>query len=129
LGRGIAERFAAEYSDSYTGLFTVRNTGNVKAQLLRNTLLKSKKDFTISRLQLSSLTSVRSFAANINSCVSSGALGPIRALVLNAGYMPKLGQRFTEDGYEICSKLNTLLTSSSSSSSYRAWTIVFSSPC
>jgi len=74
----------------------------VKAQLLRNTLLKSKKDFTISRLQLSSLTSVRSFAANINSSVSSGALRPIQALVLNAGYMSKLGQRFTEDGYEIC---------------------------
>lgn len=80
----------------------------MKAQLLRNTLLKSKKDFTISRLELSSLTSVRSLAANINSCVSSGALGTIRALVLNAGYMSKLGQRFTEDGYEICFQVKYL---------------------
>ena len=108
IGRAIAERFAADSSDPCTGLFTVRNTSLENARLLRTTLLKSKKPFTIASLELSSLINVRSFATNINARVASGAIAPIRALVLNAGYMSKFGQRFTEDGYEMTFQVNYL---------------------
>lgn len=108
IGRAIAELFAAELSGTYTGLFTVRNTTDANAQLLRNILLQGTNQFSVSSLELGSLTNVRSFAADVAARVSSGALRPIRALVLNAGYMSKFGQRFTEDGYEIGFQVNYL---------------------
>lgn len=107
IGRAIVKHFTNS-AYPYTGLFTVRNTDRLNAQQVRNILLESDKQYSIATLELSSLTSVRSFAANINAQVSCGALKPIRALVLNAGYMSNLGQRLTEDGYEINFQVNYL---------------------
>lgn len=71
IGRAIAERFTTDFSDIYTGVFNVRNTSNANAQLLRNTLLKAKNPFTISLLELTSLSNIRSFATDINIRVST----------------------------------------------------------
>jgi NAD(P)-dependent dehydrogenase (short-subunit alcohol dehydrogenase family) len=107
IGRAIAKRWT-ESPHPCTGLFTVRNADNVNVQPLRDILLQSDYHYSIASLELSSLTSVRSFAADINARVSSGTLPPIQALVLNAGYMSKLGQRFTEDDYEMNFQVNYL---------------------
>ena len=66
------------------------------------------KQYSIKELELGSLFSVRKFAAYINSQVASGALNPIRGLVLNAGYQSQLGQKFTKDGYEVTFQVNYL---------------------
>jgi len=107
IRRAIVKHFT-DLAYPYTGLFTVRNTSNVNIQPLRNILLKSDKQYSITSLKLSSLTSVRSFAADVNTQISCGALKPIRALALNAGYMSHLGQRFTEDRYERNFQVNYL---------------------
>lgn len=54
---------------------------------------------------LSSLQSIRSIAADINSRVANGTLEPLRAVVLNAAFQEANGgtmkpQTFTKDGYE-----------------------------
>ncbi len=108
IGRAIAERFAIDHSDKYTGVFTVRNTSKPNAQLLRKTLSKAKNPFAIFALELTSLSSVRSFATEINSRISTGSLPPISALVLNAAYMSRHGQYLTEDGYETTFQVNYL---------------------
>ncbi|MCJ1346906.1 hypothetical protein MMC31_005126 [Peltigera leucophlebia] len=108
IGRAIAERFAADFSDKYTGVFTVRNTRQPNTQLLRKTLIKARNPITISLLELTSLSNIRSFASEINTRVSTGSLPPITALVLNAGYMSKRSQSLTSDGYETTFQVNYL---------------------
>lgn len=51
-------------------------------------------------LDISTLASVRAGAKAINDLVASGALPPIRALILNAAIQHNQGQTFTNDGLE-----------------------------
>lgn len=108
IGRAIAERFTADYSDAYTGVFTVRSTSNHSAQLLHKVILKARNPSTIALLELTSLSNIRAFATDINTRVSTGSLPPITALVLNAGYMSKRSELLTSDGYETTFQVNYL---------------------
>ncbi|MCJ1431734.1 hypothetical protein MMC27_001089 [Xylographa pallens] len=107
LGRAIAQQFVQSYHQ-YTGIFTVRNTQSPNVEPLLNILRPSGKQYSTRELELGSLSSVRKFAADINAQVASGALKPIRALVLNAGYQSHHGQKFTNDGYEVTFQVNYL---------------------
>ena len=106
-GRAIAQQFVQSYHP-YTGIFTVRHTQSSNVEPLHNILRSGGKQYFTRELELGSLFSVRKFAAEINVQVASGALKPIRALVLNAGYQSHLGQRFTKDGYEATFQVNYL---------------------
>ncbi|MCJ1282013.1 hypothetical protein MMC26_001336 [Xylographa opegraphella] len=106
-GRAIAQQFVQSYHP-YTGIFTVRDPQNPNVEPLLEVLRSSAKQYSTRALELRSLFSVRRFAAEINTQVASGALKPIRALVLNAGYQSQLGQRFTKDGYEVTFQVNYL---------------------
>ncbi|TGO52385.1 hypothetical protein BCON_0142g00110 [Botryotinia convoluta] len=108
---GIGKAIASEFAHSphqYNAIFTVRNTENSNTQPLRDILVDCSKQYTIKSLELEKLNNIRSFAANVNHLVASGYYRPIRALVLNARYMSRLGQRITEDGYEKHFQVNYL---------------------
>lgn len=51
-------------------------------------------------MDLTRLDSVRETAATINERVKSGAIPPIRALVLNAAYLEFEQQTWTDDGFD-----------------------------
>ncbi|MCJ1249378.1 hypothetical protein MMC30_006601 [Trapelia coarctata] len=106
IGRAIASQFTHS-SYPFQGIFTVRDTSHAAAQPL-HTILSNSPSSSIHALDLSSLPSIRAFAAEINARVSSGTLLPIRALVLNAGYMSSHGQRLTPAGYETNFQINYL---------------------
>ena len=106
-GRAIAQQFVQSYHP-YTGIFTVRNTQSPNVEPLLDILRPSGKQYSTRELELGSFFSVRRFAGDINAQVASGALKPIKALVLNAGYQSQLGQKFTKDGYEVTFQVNYL---------------------
>jgi len=107
LGRAMAQKLVMP-SHPYFGIFTVRDAHSRKVEPLLDVLRPSGMQYSIRELELGSLFSVRKFAADINTQVASGALKPIRALVLNAGYQSQLGQKFTKDGYEVTFQVNYL---------------------
>lgn len=75
-----------DLASGYTGLYTVRKAAT--ASQLQAALSKAPsghKHETL-ELDLGSLASVKAAAADINGRVAKGALPPIRALILNAGY-------------------------------------------
>jgi NAD(P)-dependent dehydrogenase (short-subunit alcohol dehydrogenase family) len=89
----------------YRGLFTVRNTSG--AGNLQQILTKAPKSFEseLLDLDLSSLESIRNLAHDINCRVTTGALEPIRALVLNAAWQECNAETLkpktmTKDGFE-----------------------------
>ncbi|KAK2873222.1 hypothetical protein FQN49_002509 [Arthroderma sp. PD_2] len=98
------------YSSSYYGLYTVRDLSS--ASSLRTSLARgsnsSQHDSDVIPLDLSRLASVREAAADINSRVSSGAIPPIRALILNAGFQENFTQSSTGDGFDMTFQVNYL---------------------
>ncbi|MCJ1387793.1 hypothetical protein MMC18_000636 [Xylographa bjoerkii] len=107
LGRAIAQQFVQSYHP-YTGVFTVRSAHSPNVEPLLDVLRPGGKQYAIRELELGSLLSVRKLAADINGQVVSGALKPIRVLILNAGHQSQLGQKFTKDGYEVTFQVNYL---------------------
>lgn len=73
-------------ASNYAGVYTVRKAAT--ATRLQKTLsyAPASHKHDVVDLDLSSLASVRTVAAEINRRVSAGELPPIRALILNAGY-------------------------------------------
>ncbi|KAF2501705.1 putative short-chain dehydrogenase [Lophium mytilinum] len=101
LGAAFTSQFLASHEASlYTGLFSVRNPA--KASTLQAILSKSAngKHHEAVALDISTLASVRAGAKAINDRVASGALPPIRALILNAAVQNTKGQSFTSEGLE-----------------------------
>jgi NAD(P)-dependent dehydrogenase (short-subunit alcohol dehydrogenase family) len=75
-----------ELASSYTGLYTVRKAATAtRLQKILSAAPKSHKHNVIN-MDLSSLASVRTTAAEINRQVAAGDLPPIKVLILNAGY-------------------------------------------
>ena len=103
---GLGSAFVTEYLKSpqaaaETGLFAVRNasTATILQKIISSTARPGSRHEIVS-LDISTLTSVRAGAKAINDRVASGALPPIRALVLNAAVQHLKGQTFTNDGLE-----------------------------
>ncbi|KND89531.1 Short-chain dehydrogenase TIC 32, chloroplastic [Tolypocladium ophioglossoides CBS 100239] len=97
-----------DLASKYTGLYTVRKAAT--ASQLRAALNKAPsghKHETL-ELDLSSLKSVKATAADINGRVATGALPPIRALILNAGYQEHATLTMSGDGLEMTWQVNFL---------------------
>ncbi|KAL2852093.1 hypothetical protein BJY01DRAFT_244706 [Aspergillus pseudoustus] len=100
LGRAIAERVVQD-SAAYHCLFTVRNKHSPRVQQLHQFDDAKARNIRTPELDLSSLTSIREFASEVNSQVESGALPPVRALILNAAvFYEKGGLKFTRGDAE-----------------------------
>jgi NAD(P)-dependent dehydrogenase (short-subunit alcohol dehydrogenase family) len=110
-------------ASNYAGVYTVRKAAT--ATRLQKTLsyAPASHKHDVVDLDLSSLASVRTMAAEINRRVAVGELPPIRALILNAGYQDHelivsetyfkefqglTPKTMTEDGYETSWQVNYL---------------------
>ncbi|CRG86495.1 hypothetical protein PISL3812_03501 [Talaromyces islandicus] len=95
---------------NYYGIYTVRNPMQ-GATTVRRTLEKAesvKHAHELLTMDLSSLESVRRAAREINNRVATGALPPIRALILNAGWGEQTTHSFTNDGFDMSFQVNYL---------------------
>ncbi|KAI5466358.1 hypothetical protein BGZ63DRAFT_348146 [Mariannaea sp. PMI_226] len=93
---------------AYTGIYTVRKaqTATQLKKVLDSGSQPHKHE--IVDLDLSSLSSVRKTAEEINRRVAAGELPPIRALILNAAYQDHEELNMTADGYEMTWQVNFL---------------------
>jgi len=98
----------SDLADTQTGIYTVRKPSSAPA--LRKALQSapSSHKHEVVGLDLSSIKKVRAFAKDINERVASGAIPPIRALILNAGYQDHTELNMTSDGYEMTWQVNYL---------------------
>lgn len=108
LGIAIAEHIAKQPELSgYHGLYTVRDPATATG--LASTLQKSPSHLhDIIALDLTDLDRVREVARSINHSVSSGAILPIRVLILNAGVQEFDKQTWTDDGLDTTFSANYL---------------------
>ncbi|KAK2604314.1 hypothetical protein N8I77_007256 [Diaporthe amygdali] len=113
LGSTIASQIVSTPElAAYHGLYAVRNAG--AAPVLRSAIaqngLQSTNPHThdIISLNLADLASVRAVAAAIKARVAAGEIPPIRALILNAGYLEFTTQSWTEDGFDMSFASNYL---------------------
>ncbi|CAG8977359.1 hypothetical protein HYALB_00009059 [Hymenoscyphus albidus] len=97
LGNAIANQVAStpEYA-SYHGIYTVRNAS--AASVFGSSTTHSHD---VVSLDLSDLNSVRQTAEAINVRISTGQIPPIRALILNAGFMGFSKQFWNKDGLDV----------------------------
>ncbi|KAH7005573.1 hypothetical protein EDB82DRAFT_472274 [Fusarium venenatum] len=97
-----------ELASNYTGLYTVRKAAT--ATRLQNILSAAPKSHkhNIIDMDLGSLASVRTTAAEINRQVAAGDLPSIKVLILNAGYQDHEQITMTDDGYETSWQVNFL---------------------
>lgn len=111
LGSALVSRIVSEpETAAYHGIYTVRNAEAapaLKSALQAGRLADSHSHDVVS-LELTSLTSVRAVAATINGRVASGEIPPVRALVLNAGYLEFTTQTWTDDGFDMTFASNYL---------------------
>lgn len=102
LGCRIVSQIVSASDAKYHGLYAVRNAN--AANSLDTTLVsKVKFDGASSHshekisLDLSRLSDIRRFAADINQRVADGSIPRIHAIILNAGYEEFEGQTWTGD--------------------------------
>lgn len=112
LGSTMASQIASTPElAAHHGLYAVRDAK--AAPVLRSALAQQHKatnphTHDIISLNLADLASVRAVAATINSRVAAGEIPPIRALVLNAGYLEFTSQSWTADGFDMTFASNYL---------------------
>lgn len=100
-----------QLAKDYYGIYTVRKVETadaVKRVLSQAAAAKAQHQHELLPLDLASLASTRRAAESINERVASGALPPIRALILNAGYQEQRTQAFTRDGFDMSFQANFL---------------------
>ncbi|KAK4113267.1 putative short-chain dehydrogenase [Canariomyces notabilis] len=103
-GRAIVSHILSTPSlaAQHHGIYTVRNAATASA--LHRTLQSSPNSpshtHDIMSMDLSRLSSVREAAASINARVAAGEIPPIRALILNAGFIDPFKQSWTDDTEE-----------------------------
>lgn len=111
LGSALVSRIVSKHETAaYHGVYTARNADaacSLKQALQRGRFADLHSHDVLS-LELTNLNSVRAVAAGINSRVASGEIPPIRALVLNAGYLEFRTQTWTEDGFDMTFASNYL---------------------
>lgn len=111
LGSALVSRLiSTPETAAYHGIYTARNADAAPA--LRSVLQKGKlaglHTYDVISLELTNLAAVRTAAVIINKRVAAGEIPPIRALVLNAGYLEFLQQSWTEDGFDMTFASNYL---------------------
>jgi NAD(P)-dependent dehydrogenase (short-subunit alcohol dehydrogenase family) len=102
LGKAVISQIASrpEY-DGYHGIFTARTPTTASTLQSHIKQVSRAHSHRTMCLDLSMLDSVRSAATEINALVASGKLPPIRALILNAGYVEYNEQTWSEDGLDM----------------------------
>ncbi|KAF3022479.1 hypothetical protein E8E14_010492 [Neopestalotiopsis sp. 37M] len=102
LGNAVIHRIVSQPElSAYHGLYAVRHASSAPA--LRSILEGAQSHnhaHDIISLELTRLDSVRETAATINERIKSGAIPPIRALILNAAYLEFEQQTWTDDGFD-----------------------------
>lgn len=114
LGSTMASQIASSPElAAYHGIYAVRDAK--AAPVLRSALAQhGSKDTTnphtheVISVDLADLSSVRTAAASINARVAAGEIPPIRALILNAGYLEFTSQAWTPDGFDMTFASNYL---------------------
>lgn len=112
LGSAIVSQIvqSLEYSALH-GIYTVHDTGtsaSLKAMLDRDGRHEEQDQHQILGLDLSRLSDVRRFAAEVNALVAERRLPPIRALALNAGFLEQAAQTMSDDGLDMSFQVNYL---------------------
>ncbi|KAK4211991.1 hypothetical protein QBC37DRAFT_425757 [Rhypophila decipiens] len=103
LGSAVVKQIASSPKlSAYCGLYTVRNAANAPAltAALQAPAASRSHKYDILSLDLTRLQHIRQLAEGINAGVSAGQIPPIRALILNAGWLDCGKQVFTEDGLD-----------------------------
>lgn len=114
LGSGfVAQLLKSPYAKDYNGIYTVRNPNTAHELQTATQKAPESHTFEILPLDLISLNAVRAAATDINARVASGALPPLRALILNAAFQEAnastlSAQTYTHDGYEATFGVNYL---------------------
>lgn len=111
LGSAILSQIVQSPSlaQDHHGLYTVRSVQSAaSAEKALQRAGSANHKYELVPLDLSSLASVRKFAADVNDRVAKGAVPPIRALVLNAGWQEYGTQTITDDGFDMAFKTNYL---------------------
>ncbi|KAK0108672.1 hypothetical protein ONS95_003464 [Cadophora gregata] len=101
IGFGFISQFLkSPYAHTHSAIYAVRDPA--KATDLKTALLKAPKshNYILLAIDLTSQSSIHSFAKDINSRISSGSIPPISALILNAGVQDTAREHFTADGFE-----------------------------
>lgn len=95
---------------AYHGIYTVRNAENAPAlaRALKSRRYSQAHSHEIISLDLADLHSVRATAKKVNQQVADGEIPPIRALILNAGYLEFTTQSWTADGFDMAFASNYL---------------------
>lgn len=110
LGSATVARILSspDLASDYHGVYTVRRAETATA--LKKTLesAPSTHGSDILEMDLSRLSSVRDAANAVKARVESGAIPPIRALILNAGYQENTEQSFSPDGFDMSFQCNHL---------------------
>ncbi|KAI1171173.1 putative short-chain dehydrogenase [Nemania sp. FL0916] len=102
LGLAMARHIVSQPElAAYHGLYTVRNASTAtELQSTTSNAVVGRHTCEILSLDLTRLGDVRKVAAAINAHVAAGDLPPIRALILNAGYLEFTEQTWTDDGFD-----------------------------
>ncbi|KAI2471075.1 NAD(P)-binding protein [Annulohypoxylon bovei var. microspora] len=112
LGRSIAAKIASSYdlAANYHGIYAVRDSSSASALLaaLKQNSTPRPHPHEVTGMNLERLDDVRKFATGINERVATGSLPPIRALVLNAGYLEHEEQTWVEGGLDTTWVVNYL---------------------
>ncbi|KYK58641.1 hypothetical protein DCS_05658 [Drechmeria coniospora] len=97
-----------DLASNYTGLYSVRKEAT--AARLRSALQHAPPAYKHEtfEMDLGSVASVKSAAADVNAKVASGQLPPIRALILNAGFQEHDTLTMTGDGFDMTWQVNFL---------------------
>ena len=108
LGSALVSRIVnTSFGSGYYGIYTVRNPSTAKS--VKTILSRAPMhEHDLLGLDLSSLASVRSAAAEINEKIARGTVPRIRALILNAGYQDSAEQTMSGDGIDMSFQVNYL---------------------
>ncbi|MAD83246.1 MAG: hypothetical protein CL912_09785 [Deltaproteobacteria bacterium] len=101
IGIGFVSQFLkSPYALTHSAIYAVRDPA--KATDLKAALTKAPEGhkYVLLPIDLTSQSSIRSFATDVNTRVSSGSVLPISALILNAGVQDTAREYFTDDGFE-----------------------------
>jgi NAD(P)-dependent dehydrogenase (short-subunit alcohol dehydrogenase family) len=110
LGSAIVQHIVSspDLSASLHGVYTVRDletSSGLKSALNHGISTHNHESIA---LDLGRLSDVRKATDAINQRVESGAIPPIRALILNAGYQEQTIQTYSDDGFDASFQCNYL---------------------
>lgn len=84
-------------------LYTVRDSRSAEGlqTALQRALPSNPHAHKILSLDLADMENVRKVATTINKSVATGSIPPIRAIILNAGFIEFTNQSWTKDGFDM----------------------------